>query len=99
MTAAALGPTDERIMVEPVIIEAKLREHLKGISHLELRDLTGTQDHYEAVIVASDFEGKSRVAQHQLVYRALGELMSGPVHALALTTYDPNAWNLRQGEK
>ena len=56
---------------------------------VEVRDYTGGGDHFEATIVSSTFEGKSRVEQHQLVYAALGDLMKGPIHALALKTYTP----------
>ena len=59
---------------------------------LELVDLTGTQDHYQARIVSQAFEGKTLIEQHQLVYRALGAAMHGPIHALALKTYTPQAW-------
>ena len=59
---------------------------------VELVDLTGTQDHYQARVVSSAFSGRSSVEQHQLVYRALGEAMKGPIHALALKTYTPEAW-------
>jgi stress-induced morphogen len=59
---------------------------------LELVDLTGTQDHYQARIVSRAFEGKTLIEQHQLVYGALGEAMHGPIHALALKTYTPDAW-------
>ena len=83
-------------MVEPHDIEARLRESLGKIDHLELEDLTGSKDHYRAVIVTAAFEGKSRVQQHQLVYRALGDWMNGPVHALALETHTPEAWAARQ---
>jgi stress-induced morphogen len=82
-------------VIEASIVEARIRETLTGVTHLEIRDLTGTQDHYDATIVATAFEGLSRVAQHQLVYRALGELMAGPVHALALKTFTPEAWESR----
>jgi stress-induced morphogen len=82
-------------MIEPSIVEQRLRDGIEGLTHLELKDLTGTKDHYEAVVVAAAFEGKSRVAQHQIVYGALGELMAGPVHALALTTYTPAAYASR----
>jgi stress-induced morphogen len=34
----------------------------------------------------------SRVGQHQAVYRALGDLMKGPIHALALNTYAPDVY-------
>jgi stress-induced morphogen len=34
-----------------------------------IRDLAGDGDHYAAEVVAESFRGKSRVAQHQMVYR------------------------------
>lgn len=52
----------------------------------DVQDLTGTGDHFQAEVTAPAFEGKSRIEQHQMVYTALGELMSGPIHALKLTT-------------
>jgi stress-induced morphogen len=55
-------------------------------ARVEVTDLTGTQDHFQALVVTSVFEGKSRVEQHRLVYAALGELMHKDIHALALTT-------------
>ena len=76
-------------MVEPEIVEQRLRDAFPGAT-VELKDLTGTKDHYQALIVSSAFAGKSRVQQHQLVYAALGELMAGPVHALALETRTPD---------
>jgi stress-induced morphogen len=85
-------------VIEASIVEARIRENLTGVTHVEIRDLTGTQDHYDATIVATAFEGLSRVAQHQLVYRALGELMAGPVHALALKTFTPEAWESRNNQ-
>ena len=73
-------------MIEPSVLEQKLKAAFPGATRIEIEDLTGTKDHYKAVIVASEFTGKTRVQQHQLVYRALGDLMDGPVHALALET-------------
>ncbi len=58
-------------------------------ARVEVADLTGTQDHFQALVVTRAFEGKSRVDQHRMVYAALGDLMNGPVHALALTTRTP----------
>jgi len=82
-------------MVEPNVVEARIREGLGGVTHFELEDLTGTKDHYRAVIVSSAFEGKSRIEQHQAVYAALGELMQGPVHALTMVTSTPDRWNAK----
>jgi stress-induced morphogen len=59
-------------------------------AQVDVTDLTGTQDHFQAVVIASAFDGKSRIEQHKLVYAALGELMNGDIHALALTTRAPD---------
>jgi stress-induced morphogen len=73
-------------MIEPLVLEQRLRAAFPGAERIDVQDLTGTKDHYKAVIVAKEFQGKTRIEQHQLVYQALGELMAGPVHALALET-------------
>jgi stress-induced morphogen len=73
-------------MVEREVVEQRLKAAFADATRIEVEDLTGTKDHYKAVVVSQSFAGKTRIEQHQLVYRALGELMSGPVHALALET-------------
>jgi stress-induced morphogen len=55
-------------------------------AEIDVKDLTGTQDHFEATVTAPQFAGKSRIEQHQMVYRALGDSMKADIHALALTT-------------
>jgi stress-induced morphogen len=49
-------------------------------------------EHFSARVVSSAFVGKNRVAQHRLVYGALGEHMHRDIHALALKTFTPDAW-------
>jgi acid stress-induced BolA-like protein IbaG/YrbA len=58
-------------------------------AHVEVRDFTGGGDHFEAVVVSADFEGKSLVERHQAVYGALGDAMRAQVHALTLKTLTP----------
>jgi acid stress-induced BolA-like protein IbaG/YrbA len=48
--------------------------------------------HFEAVIVSSQFVGKNMVQQHQLVYQALGDRMQSEIHALSMRTFTPEAW-------
>lgn len=79
-------------MIEPSDVEARIRSGIPDAQVVEVEDLTGTKDHFRAVIVAPSFAGQGRVEQHQAVYRALGELMAGPVHALSIQTYTPEAW-------
>lgn len=64
-------------------------------AQVELFDLTGTQDHYECRIATEHFRGQSPLAQHKLVYTALGELLKGPVHAFSVKTYLPEKWSQR----
>ena len=66
-------------------------------AQVTIRDLAGDGDHYAAEVVSESFRGKTRVQQHQMVYQALGELMSGPIHALALKTYTPESWSEAKG--
>ena len=84
-------------MVEAETLERRIRQGVGDVSHIVVTDLTGTKDHWEAVIVSGAFSGKSRIQQHQMVYAALGELMAGPVHALALKTYTPESWTEEKG--
>ena len=69
-------------------VRTLLQDALPG-ARVEVEDLTGTSDHFKAVIVAAQFAGKSRVERHQLVYAALHEEMKGPIHALSLVTKTP----------
>ncbi len=84
-------------MLEAEVLEQRIRDGLGEVSHLVITDLTGTRDHWEALVVSSAFTGKTPIEQHQMVYAALGELMAGPVHALALKTYSPESWAKAEG--
>ena len=52
--------------------------------------IVGDNDHWAATVTAPQFAGLTRVAQHKLVYEALGGRMGGVLHALQLTTAVPN---------
>ena len=49
--------------------------------------------HFEATVISAVFIGRSLLQQHRMVYSALGGRMeSEEIHALALKTYVPDAW-------
>lgn len=54
--------------------------------HAGARDGGG---HFQLVIVAREFAGKTAVARHRLVYDALSDLMPKQIHALAIRAYAP----------
>jgi len=58
-------------------------------AEVELRDLTGGEDHWEATIVSAAFIGKTPVERHRLVYAALADELRGPIHALTLVLRTP----------
>ena len=53
--------------------------------------------HFEAVIVAREFDGKSLLARHQLVYQTLGTLVGNEIHALSIRAHTPDEWQRQQG--
>ncbi|MBI08267.1 MAG: BolA family transcriptional regulator [Rhodospirillaceae bacterium] len=59
-------------------------------AEVQIEDLRGDGDHYAAYVSSAEFEGKTRVQQHQMVYKALKGRMGNELHALALQTSVPN---------
>ena len=53
-------------------------------------DLRGDGDHYAARVTSEEFRGKTRVQQHQMVYKALKGKMGDTLHALAVQTATPS---------
>lgn len=79
-------------MISPDQVEAMIKVEIPD-AQVQVQDLTGGGDHLQAIVVSSEFEGKSLVKQHQLVYGALRQaLATEAIHALALKTYTPEAW-------
>jgi acid stress-induced BolA-like protein IbaG/YrbA len=75
-------------MVTPEQIKSCIADAL-ACDHVEV---AGDGQHFEAVIVSPEFRGKSRVQQHQVVYRALGDRMREEIHALSMRTLTPEEW-------
>lgn len=74
--------------MNPHDIERLILEALPD-AQVEIKDLAGDGDHYAATVISETFRGKSRVAQHKLVYDALQGRLGGELHALALSTAVP----------
>ena len=57
-------------------------------AEVSIKDLAGDENHYSATIKSKIFVGKSRIEQHKLVYKALGDKMGKELHALAINTIE-----------
>jgi len=66
---------------EPQYFEVLNESHMHNVP-------PGSESHFKLVLVTDKFEGKRSVARHQMVYGAMGDMMS-QIHALALHTYTP----------
>tara|TARA_Y100001970_G_scaffold294373_1_gene452192 strand:- start:100281 stop:100529 length:249 start_codon:yes stop_codon:yes gene_type:complete len=69
------------------------KEHIERLildaipdAKIKIEDLRGDGDHYAAYVVSDVFQGKTRIEQHKIVYKALDGRMGGELHALALHT-------------
>ena len=61
-------------------------------------ELDGDGQHFQAIIVSSEFVGKSRVQRQQRVYQTLQEkLATGELHALSFKTLTPEEWSTQRG--
>jgi acid stress-induced BolA-like protein IbaG/YrbA len=77
-------------MVTPEQITTYIHDKL-NCEHLAV---DGDGAHFQAVIVSPAFEGKTRVARHQIVYGALGDRMREEIHALSMQTLTPSEWQI-----
>jgi len=71
----------------PDTIRARIESALPG-ARVEVSTFQGA-DHFQALVEAPQFAGKSLLEQHRLVYAAVDDLIGGAVHALALKTRVP----------
>ena len=77
-------------------------EHIKQLilagMACDYLELDGDGQHFQAIIVSSEFVGKNRVQRQQRVYQTLQEkLATGELHALSFKTLTPEEWCAQRG--
>jgi acid stress-induced BolA-like protein IbaG/YrbA len=78
-----------------MVTEDSVKQGIAAGVACEHLEVSGDGQHFQALIVSREFEGKSRVQRHQVVYRALGERMREEIHALSMQTLTPAEWQSR----
>ncbi|NIB44018.1 BolA/IbaG family iron-sulfur metabolism protein [Pseudomaricurvus alkylphenolicus] len=81
MTVQAAIEAKLQAEFSPLVLEVTNESHMHNVP-------PGSESHFKVVLVSKGFEGVRKVKRHQLVYGVLAEEMAGPIHALALHTYD-----------
>lgn len=79
-------------MLEDIIYQA-ISESIK----CEFLDVSGDGRHFDAIVVSHEFENKSRLSRHRLVYEALGDRMKEEIHALSIKTFTLDEWEESNG--
>ena len=63
-------------------------------AHVRSEDNT----HFEAIVVAPQFDGKRSLARHQMIYATLGDRVGGDIHALSIRAFTPDEWEQAGGD-
>ena len=77
------------------VIETKLHNefeptHLNVVNESYMHNVpAGSESHFKVVVVSDAFEGKRQLQRHQMVYKTLGDLMGGEIHALSIQAKAP----------
>ncbi|MDX1498557.1 MAG: BolA/IbaG family iron-sulfur metabolism protein [Woeseiaceae bacterium] len=74
------------IAMDPAEIARRIED---GFEAAVVRVSSDDNTHFQALVVAREFEGKRPLARHQLVYRTLGSLVGNEIHALSIRALTP----------
>jgi len=75
-----------------MVTPESIKQGIESALACERVEVAGDGQHFQALIVSSQFAGRNRVQRHQLVYAALGERMREEIHALSMRTLTPEEW-------
>ena len=68
-----------------------------GFDGATVEVMSADNTHFEALVVAAEFEGKRPIARHQLVYQCLGSLVGNEIHALSIRALTPDEYRQAVG--
>lgn len=68
-----------------------------GFADAIVKVMSGDNTHFEALVVAEEFEGLRSLARHQLIYECLGALVGNEIHALSIMALTPEEWHEKKG--
>lgn len=88
--------------IEQLLHEAFTLSHLEVIDdsakhagHRGVKE-AGGGGHFQILIIASDFEGQTRIARHRMVNKALASLIPKEIHALGIRAHSPIEYNIAE---
>ena len=67
-----------------------IKEKIKNFipeSRVEVKDTTGTGDHFSVIVISDKFENVNLVNRHKMIYESLSQYVTKEIHALQIKTY------------
>ena len=71
--------------IELKVLQSLLEETFAN-AEITIDDLAGDNNHYSVTVKSKEFQDKTRIQQHKMVYDALKGAMASDLHALAIKT-------------
>ena len=88
-------------------VEDQIREKIESLiqpSYMKLVNESfkhsvpaNSETHFNLTAVSDYFNGLSKVARHQKIYKLLEDDLAGPIHALSLHLFTPEEWKTEPG--
>ena len=67
-------------------IKEKIKDYIPE-SKVEVKDTTGTGDHFSVIVISDKFENINLVNRHKMIYESLSQYVTKEIHALQIKTY------------
>ena len=77
------------------MIEKKIEEKITSTlddSKVFIQDMTGTNDHFNLIVISDAFKDLSLIEQHRLIYKILNGMVAQEIHALQIKTLTWEQW-------
>lgn len=75
----------------PMFLEVINESHMHNVPK-------GSESHFKIVVVTDQFENKSLLARHKMLYQLLDDELKSGVHALALHTFTAAEYEAKHGQ-
>ena len=79
-----------RTRLEAALAPESLQVEDEGHMHIGHEGAKDGRGHFRVLIVSNQFQGKTPIQRHRLIYQALGQLMQTDIHALAIEAFVPD---------
>ena len=79
-----------RSRLQTTLAPESLQVEDEGHKHIGHEGAKDGRGHFHVLVVSDQFQGKSLIQRHRLIYQAMGDLMQTDIHALAIDAYTPD---------